>query len=487
MMTPAHLEALEARGLDPEMLARHGVESFARLGVDWISIPFVKQGRVVNHKYRTIRGQKEFRQDKDAEKVFWNVDVISDQTLAKYPLIITEGEFDAMIALQCGKPRVVSVPDGAPPATITDPASRKYEFIHTAPGELGQVPEIILCTDGDQPGINLMNDLAIRLGKSRCKFVQYPEGCKDLNDVFKVHGAAGVQRVIDGAQWMDVPGLYSMDELPPIARQPVYRLGYGELDNHYRMRPQDLTIITGIPSHGKSSFITDVACRMAKQFGWPACFASFEQQPQTDHRRALRTWFTGKKEKNQTQDELLRADRWINDMFSFIVPSNEDYATLDWVMDRASAAVIRHGAKLIIIDPWNELDHTRPSDQTLTEYTGFAIKEFKRFARKHQVHVIVAAHPAKMLPDKDGTIRMPSLYDISDSAHWANKADAGLVIWRGTDKMGNQISKVKIAKVRYQEEIGIPGEVEVRFNPDTAHYECISTDENRPVMDQRWQ
>lgn len=485
MLTERHLNILEGRGLDAELLARHGVESFGRLGADWISIPFVKQGRVINHKYRTIHGPKEFRQDKGAEKVFWNLDVIADQTLANYPLIITEGEFDAMIALQCGKPRVVSVPDGAPAAGITDPASRKYDFLVNAPA-LNEVREIILCTDGDAPGVNLMNDLAIRLGKSRCKFVQYPDRCKDLNEVFKVHGAAGVQRVIDGAKWVNVGGLYSMNELPPLTPRPVYRLGYGELDNHYRIRPQDFTVITGIPSHGKSSFITDLACRMAKDHGWPVCFASFEQEPQTDHKRALRTWFNGKREKYQTREELARADSWINDMFMFIAPSDDDYATLDWVMDRASVAVIRRNARLIVIDPWNELDHTRPTDQTLTEYTGFAIKEFKRFARKHQVHVMVAAHPAKMLPDKDGTIRMPSLYDISDSAHWANKADAGLVIWRGTDKMGNQISKVKIAKVRYQEEIGIPGEVEVRFNADTARYECIGTDNARPVMDERW-
>jgi twinkle protein len=261
--------------------------------------------------------------------------------------------------------------------------------------------------------------------------------------------------------------------LPPLTKLDGLTLGYGQLDDHYRLRPKDFTVITGIPSHGKSSFITDVACRMAHRHNWVTCFASFEQTPQMDHRRALRTWFHGKWEKEQSPTEIDQADRWINRMFCFIVPSDDDYPTLGWVMDRASAAVVRYGARMVVIDPWNELDHTRPSGESLTEYTGFAIKEFKRFARKHDIHLIVAAHPTKMLPEKDGSIRIPSLYDISDSAHWANKADVGLVIWRGVDKFGNQISKVKIAKVRYQDEIGLPGEVAVHFNVHTARFECI--------------
>jgi len=37
--------------------------------------------------------------------------------------------------------------------------------------------------DGDPPGAALLADLALRLGKSRCRWLRYPAGCKDLNDV----------------------------------------------------------------------------------------------------------------------------------------------------------------------------------------------------------------------------------------------------------------------------------------------------------------
>ena len=100
-------------GIVPEIAANLGVDTHARDGGDdWISIPYVLGGRVVNHKYRTLAGEKRFHQDSGATKCFWNADVITDSTLAHLPLIITEGEFDAFVAIQCDYLRVVSVPDG---------------------------------------------------------------------------------------------------------------------------------------------------------------------------------------------------------------------------------------------------------------------------------------------------------------------------------------------------------------------------------------
>src|SRR3990167_8048259 len=152
---------------------------------------------------------------------------------------------------------------------------------------------------------------------------------------------------------MENDSVYRMSDFPPYKSPEVFKLGMGTLDDHYRIRPGDFTVVTGIPSHGKSTFINEVACRMAEKHGWTACFASFEQMPQVDHRRALRTYYNGKLEVQQSPEE-------------------------------------KDQAKLVVIDPWNEMDHIRPKDMSLTEYTGYAIKAFRRLARVHRVHVIVA-------------------------------------------------------------------------------------------------
>jgi twinkle protein len=185
-------------------------------------------------------------------------------------------------------------------------------------------------------------------------------------------------------------------------------------------------------------------------------FASFEQTPQSDHRRALRTYYAEKLEVAMGEEERSNADAWIREHFGFIVPGEDDEVTLTWLLETAAQAVLRKEAQIMVVDPWNELDHLRPPEMSQTEYVGFAIKQLKRFARKYRVHMIIAAHPAKMMRGKDGKYPAPSLYDISDSAHWSNKPDVGIVIHR--EKITETKTQIRIVKVRYST-IGRPGEL----------------------------
>ena len=208
---------------------------------------------------------------------------------------------------------------------------------------------------------------------------------------------------------------------------------------------------------------------MAQKHQFNTVFASFEQSPQVDHRRALRSYYAEKLEITMSLDERKKADAWIDERFGFIVPDEDDDVTLTWFLEHAAAAVIRYGADIVVVDPWNEMDHTRPQDMSLTEYVGFAIKQFKKFARKYNVHLIVVAHPAKMLRAKDGKYPVPGLYDISDSAHWSNKADMGIVVHR-EDLIASKETKIRVVKSRYHSQIGRPGEICGIWNEDRTRY-----------------
>jgi twinkle protein len=218
-------------------------------------------------------------------------------------------------------------------------------------------------------------------------------------------------------------------------------------------------VITGLPGHGKSSLINEIACRMAHTHGWTTVFASFEQTPQVDHRRALRSFHAAKREIDMSLVELVDADRWIDRHFAFIVAQEDEATTLRWTLERVSDAIRGCEASLVVIDPWNEMDHTRPPDMTMTEYVGFAIRQFRKLAARHAVHVIVVAHPAKMQRGRDGGYPVPGLYDISDSAHWNNKADIGIVVHRDDLTAGETM--IRVVKSRYQNAIGVPGEIKL--------------------------
>ena len=86
----------------------------------------------------------------------------------------------------------------------------------------------------------------------------------------------------------------------------------------------------------------------------------------------------------------------------------------------------------------------------------------------HQVHVWLVAHPAKMLKRADGTYGVPTAYDISGSAHFRNKADVCLCVWR--DLLATDgITEVHVQKMRFNE-LGKVGMVQLKYDLATGKY-----------------
>jgi twinkle protein len=123
--------------------------------------------------------------------------------------------------------------------------------------------------------------------------------------------------------------------------------------------------------------------------------------------------------------------------------------SLDDVLEFARIAVQRDGAKIVILDPWNEIEHKRRRDESETEYAGRAIRAVKHFMRQHNVAFWIVAHPAK--PEGGTKLGTPGLYSIAGSAHWANKPDYGLTYTR--PNKATNVAVIYVTKVR----MGLPG------------------------------
>ncbi len=467
MLSRRNQELLDARGLDMELVERFRISDSSRRGFD-IEIPYIKNGKVMNHKYRTLSGEKRFSQDEGGQCIFWNRDVLKDETLRGQPIIITEGEFDALAAIQAGFPRTVSVPNGAPANPIGEIESGKYTYLDEPPAEFWNPENVfILATDGDEAGNALRVDLEVRLGRHRCKWLAYPKGCKDLADALARWGERGVTETINRAKWCHVPGVYTMDELPPVNDVPALVSGVAGMDDHYRVRVGDMAVFTGIPNYGKSTFAINLACHMATRYKWNSVIASFESTPQTSIRRTLRTFYNSCRVVEQSPEAKAKADEWIKERFHFIVPKEDDEVTITWLLERIMVPMVRNAAKLVIIDPWNEIDHDRPADRTMTEYIGAKLRELRRFAKKYNVHLLIIAHPAKM--KREGPkLPIPTMYDIADSAYFYSRADVAGVIHRDGDS-----SLIRIVKTREHDDIGQPGDVYVRYAMERANYEVV--------------
>jgi twinkle protein len=168
-----------------------------------------------------------------------------------------------------------------------------------------------------------------------------------------------------------------------------------------------------------------------------------------------------------TKEELDKALDWIDAHFVFILPP-DDCLTITLILNKARVAVMRHGAKGLVIDPWNELDHSRPQRQSETEYISDCLTKIRRFARTYQVHVWIVAHPTKLYKDNNGKYPVPTPYDISGSAHFRNKADNCLTVWRDLKNEEKEV-EIHVQKVRFRE-VGKVGLAKFCFDVVTGKY-----------------
>jgi len=454
---------------------KHEKTYFAQSGKEENAIIFTykRNNEIINYKYRS--GKKYFKQSKNAEKIFFNIDCI-DENLDF--LIICEGEIDAMSFFQAGYKYVLSIPDGAPSPEAKN-FDGKFDYVLNCEEELNGVDNIIICSDNDAPGRVLEKELSRRLGRNRCYKVEYPEGCKDANDVLVKYGKDGIDELVGGAYEYPIQGVFSVNDVWTDVLDYWQNgvstgcsTGFKILDNHYTVRPGEMTIWTGYTGHGKSEFLDQLLINLAYNHDWNIGVCSLENLPIKNHIGKLISKYIGKAFHGfsaMSQSDVVEGMTFLQKRFNFIYPEE---VTLDNLFDIARQLISRRGIKGFVIDPWNELEHKRPSQQQETDYISESLTRIRRFARDNDVHIWVVAHPTK--PIKGKKLEAPNLYDISGSANWANKADCGISVFRRQD---DSAVDVYIKKIRFKE-IGKRGRVSFSYNIESGKYkESVLQDE----------
>uniref|UniRef100_A0A0D9WT51 SF4 helicase domain-containing protein n=1 Tax=Leersia perrieri TaxID=77586 RepID=A0A0D9WT51_9ORYZ len=355
-----------------------------------------------------------------------------------------EGEIDKLSMEEAGYRNCVSVPDGAPPKVSSKLPDKE------------QASRIILATDADPPGQALAEELARRLGKERCWRVNWPkknenEICKDANEVLMFLGPQALKKVIEDAELYPIRGLFSFKDFFPEIDNYYLGIrgdelgvptGWKSMNELYKVVPGELTVVTGVPNSGKSEWIDALLCNINDQVR--------EHARKLLEKRIKKPFFDaryGGSAERMSADEFEEGKQWLNETFHLIRCEDDCLPSINWVLELAKAAVLRYGVRGLVIDPYNELDHQRPSNQTETEYVSQMLTKIKRFAQHHSCHVWFVAHPRQLHNWNGGP---PNMYDISGSAHFINKCDNGIVIHRNRDPNCGPVDVVQVCvrKVR---------------------------------------
>lgn len=423
-----------------------------------VQFNYYHNGELVNTKFRT--GDKCFKLVQGAELLPYNIDAIRGCK----ECIITEGEMDCLSFIECGRKDCISVPNGA---------NANLDYLDDYIEEYFDDKETIyIASDTDTKGVLLRDELLRRFGAERCRVLEYGEGCKDANEHLQKYGKDSLLKCLADAPEIKLEGVFtvsdfeqSLDRLFEYGLQKGVTIGHENFDRLCSFETKRLCIATGIPGSGKSEFIDEIAERLNMRYDWRFAYFSPENAPLAYHASKLIEKFTGKKFDKQhlTFGEYKVVKEHLEQNFFFISP-HDDFK-LDTILEKARFLVRRKGIKCLVIDPYNRLE-SEQGNRNETQYISFVLDKLTNFAQLNDVLVILMAHPTKQSKNKDGIVEAPSLYDISGSANFFNKADFGIVVHR--NRIDDTV-EVHVQKVKFRH-LGECGTALFKYNLNNGRY-----------------
>ena len=419
-----------------------------------ICFPYFFKEKLINIKFRGPK--KSFKLVSGAELVFWNLDCLTNFD----EVIIVEGEIDALTFIQAGFDNVLSVPNGA---------NKNLEYLDSCIDMFAGINKIYIATDQDTKGIELKIELIRRLGAERSYVVSFKD-CKDANEYLQKYGDA-IKDVLDTATPVPVKGIVEIgsfySDIRNLFEQGIQRgkeIGVPKIDECITWETGRLAIVTGIPSSGKSEFVDYVITKLNIIHGWKAAYFTPENYPLKFHYAKLFEKLIGKKfsNKKSTELEFDMAYDYVRENFFYIL--NEEDFKVKSILDSAKILVKTRGIKVVVIDPYNKLEHQYKDSET--QYISRFLDEIITFAKINDILLILVAHPKKMSKGE-----VPTLYDISGSANFYNKTDYGLTVHRKVGEEGTMINEVDVyfQKIKYKH-LGQQGVVNLKYDYDTGRF-----------------
>jgi len=416
-------EYLIRRGFSKETWERRGVGEYNGA----VAMPYYENGELVLMKYRTPSKPTKHWREAEGKPIFWGMDLCEPSK----PLVIVEGEMDALALDECGIPNVVSVPSG----TNSD-----LESVDNCWEWLEQFKKIIIWHDNDplnklgvHPGEEMAKRLIAKLGEWRCSVVKSPH--KDANVSLYREGKEKTKAAVDNAEEVPVAGIVRMAHVEHVDYSSVRKVkstikGVDKVLGGYMMG--FITIWTGVNSSGKSTFISQELCESLDQ-GFNVCaysgelaagvFKTWMDLQLSGPTNIKKVWDNVKEEEVPAVDPVISKliNKWYYDKM-FLYDSYTGGATDKDIFKIFEYAARRYNCEVFLVDNLMTTTFTGGEKDFYRAQSQF-IGQLKEFAKKFNVHVHIVAHPRKT----EGKL---SKMDVAGSGDITNRADNVMAIHR---------------------------------------------------------
>lgn len=417
---PKAIEWLSGRGISKEVVERYEITVHNKQE-NVIVFPFFdEKGNLVNVKYRNSEyngeGNKEWF-EKGCKPILFGMKQCNPKNKR---LVVTEGQIDSLSCAEAGIENAVSVPGG----------KNGFTWIPFCWDWWCQFEELIVFGDFEYGQITLLDDLTKRFpGKVRhVQFDDYQD-CKDANELLLKYGREAVRKAIGNA--IELP-VKQVKELADVKRRdlkdiPKFKTGFGLLDSYlggYFYGGQ-LIILTGKRGQGKSTVANEI-CVAALQQG-KKIFAYSGELPDWQYKSWIDFQIAG-------PDNIVEQPNRDGELRRFITNSNQDliddwYRRKFYIFDNNEVnddeltdlvttienSVMQYGIDLVIVD---NLMTALDVDMDKDEYRCQSkfVKKLSRLAKRHDVVVILVAHPRKNSFTKDENDAVSGSGDITNAA-----------------------------------------------------------------------
>ena len=430
-------------------------------------------GEHLANKYRKTKkseGPKMWFEKGTNVNTLFNMDKVN----ISEPLLITEGEFDCLSAIEAGFKNAVSIPSGV---------NGTNEWITSNWTFIEQFEEVIIWFDNDEPGIKGARKVFNRLPNSSVKIVRC-EVANDINELLHKYGKLAVLKQIEKASTPTLEGVATLDMIEDfdVHEAETLKTGIDYIDDKLvGMVFGSLNVLSGRNGSGKSTILNQIYIAEAINQGYKTFLFSGEliggnvkywllQTLANEEQFAEYTAKDGHKYKKVT---IQSKEKIINDMKDrFFLYDSDDYR-IEAIIEKMTILAKRYGVRVFVID---NLMTIESSLKDKYEAETDIVKKLKNFAKKYNALVHLVAHPRKSMNDeieKD---------DVAGSANITNLADYVTTISRAKDEEQEYDAILKILKNRHT---GVNVGKRLMFNIERKRFYSAETEKelNKRYLD----
>lgn len=447
--TSPAVEYLKSRGITENICRKYKITT-AENKPSILVIPFYDtNGTLIMAKYRNtkfVKGQSSGGKEwctKETKPILFGMQYAQNY---EKPLVITEGQMDALALAECGVDNPVSVPTGAKGFTWVEHC---YDYVD-------KFTEIIIFGDCENGEITLLKEMTSHFAHKIIKCVRQADYLmeKDANDILQKYGKDAVKQAVEKAEQVQTCRLKELADVKNVDIYSMERLftGFPTLDKVLGgLYYGQVIVLTGKNGNGKSTVMSQIIASAISQRVKIMVYSGelpdyhfkrwLDLQIAGDDYAVAKTTSTGGTAYSLSTKDVEQISNyykgtiWIYDNTAVSDTGNE----CDELVKTIELSIKKFGVRFVCLDNlMTALDV--PLGEDLYRAQSSFLKRLKQVAQKYDVVILLVAHPRKSSHqqlEKD---------DIAGSGDITNRVDVVLTYTR--DETKDELGYLAVKKNR---------------------------------------